>query len=225
MARLRRPGAASVWCCCILIAAVAAVQAQQQTFLDVLRNDPAHKLIVRAIDADKEGKIKEMLTRRMPITVLVPTDSALFKASVKLRNGRPLSELAPMAKNTCLITAVLKQHIMPGVHTVAQLRRSNTQASMLVTKKWNARSSRKVSVNWPLKLRTTSEDELAVASVANSRDPANPERWISATNGTIVEPFDVRAGGGIMHNVNALLLPTTNLTKLIKLTGCAMPVE
>jgi hypothetical protein len=33
--------------------------------------------------------------------------------------------------------------------------------------------------------------------------------------------MNVQAGGGMVHNVNQLLLPTTNMTRLIQITNCS----
>jgi hypothetical protein len=41
-------------------------------------------------------------------------------------------------------------------------------------------------------------------------------------NGTVISPMNVQAGGGMVHNVNQLLLPTTNMTRLIQITNCTV---
>jgi hypothetical protein len=33
--------------------------------------------------------------------------------------------------------------------------------------------------------------------------------------------MNVRAGSGILHNINGLLLPMTDLARLARVTGCA----
>lgn len=45
------------------------------SFYDALKKDPAHRLIVKAIDADKEGTTKQLLNSDVPVTALVPTDA------------------------------------------------------------------------------------------------------------------------------------------------------
>jgi hypothetical protein len=49
--------------------------ASQPSFYDVLKADPAHNLIMRAVEMDKEGVTKAMLQKKMPVTALVPTDT------------------------------------------------------------------------------------------------------------------------------------------------------
>jgi hypothetical protein len=41
-----------------------------------------------------------------------------------------------------------------------------------------------------------------------------------ATSAVLGKPRNVVAGKGIIHNINNVLLPTTNLTTLAKMTGC-----
>lgn len=45
------------------------------TFYDVLKADPQHKLIMRAVDSDPEGRMKRMLQDTVPVTAFVPVDS------------------------------------------------------------------------------------------------------------------------------------------------------
>lgn len=53
----------------------AVAQTENPSFYDVLKADPSHKLIMKAVDMDKEGKTKELLMKKLPVTALVPTDS------------------------------------------------------------------------------------------------------------------------------------------------------
>jgi len=57
-------------------------------------------------------------------------------------------------------------------------------------------------------------------SVAKIPDPNQPSKSVPATVGQIISPHDVVAGNGLIHNINALLLPMTNLTRLMQVTGC-----
>lgn len=41
-----------------------------------------------------------------------------------------------------------------------------------------------------------------------------------ATSTLLGKPRNMVAGKGIIHNINNVLLPTTNLTTLAKMTGC-----
>lgn len=61
--------------CLFYIAAVS--QAWAQTFYDVLKADPQHKLIMKAVDADPEGKMKQMLQDTAPVTAFVPIDKVI----------------------------------------------------------------------------------------------------------------------------------------------------
>jgi hypothetical protein len=58
------------------VGAQAGAQAGgQATFYDILKADPSHKLIMRAVDSDPAGKLKALLQQQVPITAFVPTDS------------------------------------------------------------------------------------------------------------------------------------------------------
>ena len=65
-----------------------------------------------------------------------------------------------------------------------------------------------------------SNGEVNVMSAAKMPDPSNPKKQVPATQAQIISPHDVEVGSGIIHNINALLLPMTNLTRLIQVTGC-----
>jgi hypothetical protein len=54
--------------------AAAVAHTRGQTFYDVLKADPQHKLIMKAVDADPEGKMKQMLQDTAPVTAFVPID-------------------------------------------------------------------------------------------------------------------------------------------------------
>jgi hypothetical protein len=41
-----------------------------------------------------------------------------------------------------------------------------------------------------------------------------------ATSAVLGKPCNVVAGKGMLHNINNVLLPTTNITRLAKMTGC-----
>lgn len=53
----------------------AGAQVRAATFYDVLKADPQHKLIMRAVDADPDGKMKQLLQDTVPVTAFVPVDS------------------------------------------------------------------------------------------------------------------------------------------------------
>lgn len=91
-------------------------------------------------------------------TMLHPSSSAccgvvqaFIKSAMKLKLAKP-SETAAFMKNHCLITAILKQHMVPGRYDTAALRELNTKPSMLVTKKMVPNTKGKVTVSWPLKI-------------------------------------------------------------------------
>jgi hypothetical protein len=65
-----------------------------------------------------------------------------------------------------------------------------------------------------------SSGAISVASAAKTPDPGNPSKQVPATQAQIIPPFDVEVGSGIIHNIDGLLLPMTNLTRLIQITGC-----
>lgn len=56
--------------------------------------------------------------------------------------------------NTCLIESILKQHIVVGVYNTTQLQTLGSKQSMLITKKWDAKAKKNVSVTWPLRFKT-----------------------------------------------------------------------
>ncbi len=53
----------------------AGTQTWAATFYDVLKADPQHRMIMRAVDADPAGKMKLMLQDTVPVTAFVPVDS------------------------------------------------------------------------------------------------------------------------------------------------------
>jgi hypothetical protein len=59
-----------------------------------------------------------------------------------------------------------------------------------------------------------------IASAAQIPEPGNPSRKIAATTGTLVSPMNVRASNGMLHNINGLLLPMTDIARLMKMTNC-----
>lgn len=63
-----------------MICCFAVALGQDLTFYDAIKKDPAHKLIMKAIDADTTGETKRLLTHNMPVTALVPTDAVSGKA-------------------------------------------------------------------------------------------------------------------------------------------------
>jgi hypothetical protein len=65
-----------------------------------------------------------------------------------------------------------------------------------------------------------SGDSISVASAAKVPDPSNPNKQVAATQAQIISPHDVEVGSGIIHNIDGLLLPMTNLTRLMQITGC-----
>ncbi|WIA19017.1 hypothetical protein OEZ85_003678 [Tetradesmus obliquus] len=216
-----KSSAGLVLCFVVCVAAtVARAQsvggASQPSFYDVLKADPAHKLIMRAVEMDKEGVTKAMLQKKMPVTALVPTDTAFILAGLKYKLGSRPEDMQKIMQNTCLINAILKQHIIPGVYNTTQLRKLYSKPSMLVTKK--AEGSKMVPVYWPLKFKyLEASDALTVSSSAVDAKTKKP-----IINGTVISPMNVQAGGGMVHNVNALLLPTTNMTRLIQITNCSV---
>lgn len=52
----------------------AGTQTWAATFYDVLKADPQHKLIMKAVDADPAGTMKKMLQDTAPVTAFVPVD-------------------------------------------------------------------------------------------------------------------------------------------------------
>lgn len=65
-----------------------------------------------------------------------------------------------------------------------------------------------------------SSGEVHVASAAKTPDPSDPAKTVPATTVQIVAPYDVEVGAGIIHNINGLLLPMTNLTRLAHVARC-----
>lgn len=191
--------------------------AQAPTFYDVLKKDPLHRLIIRAVDADPQGIAKRLLTQTMPVTALVPTDSvrlrllhgqfmalkglccvcgttmcmcillsdgsshgvlcvphatplssrhwvrlscittklqAFVSAGIKYKMGTRPEDLQRIFKNTCLINAILRQHIIPGVYNTTQLHSVYEKQSLLITKKYDNATKKAVAVSWPLRFRT-----------------------------------------------------------------------
>lgn len=76
---------------------------------------------------------------------------AFIKSAMKLKLVKP-SDSAAFMKNHCLITAILKQHMVPGRYDSAALKELNSKPSMLVTKKMVPNTKGKVTVSWPLKI-------------------------------------------------------------------------
>ncbi len=64
-----------------------------------------------------------------------------------------------------------------------------------------------------------SADNGALSVSSAAVDPVTKKLSIT---GTVTAPMDVVAGGGMVHNVNALMLPTTNMTRLMQITNCTM---
>lgn len=58
----------------MVLHAAAVAHTRGQTFYDVLKADPQHKLIMKAVDADPDGKMKQMLQDTAPVTAFVPVD-------------------------------------------------------------------------------------------------------------------------------------------------------
>jgi hypothetical protein len=69
-------------------------------------------------------------------------------------------------------------------------------------------------------LHANCRSDINVASAAKTADPNNPNKEVPATQAQIVAPHDVEVGAGIIHNINGLLLPMTNLTRLMQVAGC-----
>jgi hypothetical protein len=38
---------------------------------------------------------------------------------------------------------------------------------------------------------------------------------------SLISPVNVKAGTGVMHNINQVLLPTTNITRLLQIANCS----
>jgi hypothetical protein len=70
---------------------------------------------------------------------------------MKMKLTKP-SDVAGFMKNHCLISAILKQHMVPGRFDTAALREVNSRPSMLVTKKMVPNTKGKVTVSWPVKI-------------------------------------------------------------------------
>jgi len=59
--------------------------------------------------------------------------------------------------------------------------------------------------------------QLTISSA--SVDPATKKPNIM---GSLVGASNIRAGAGIIHNINQLMLPTTNITRLLQITNCTL---
>lgn len=70
---------------------------------------------------------------------------------MKYKLGTSPKDIDRFMQNSCLIMAILKQHIIPGVYNTTQLQKLYTKPSMLVTHKYDGKKM--VSVNWPLKFK------------------------------------------------------------------------
>lgn len=237
--------------------------------------------------------MRVVCNQRAPTPGGCVSSQAFIKSAVKLRTlGHKGVDAGSVMKNHCLIGAILKQHMLPGVYDtdrLAALAGKPGQASMLVTKKMVPNTKGKLTVSWPLKFSKgwvcsvqsnelnaagswaargtlslnsskraitrrractsssrsprvcllaarclavapppsrmhlcTCRDgkDLSVASAAQMPDPKAPAKKIAATTGTLVAPMNVRAGSGIIHNINGLLLPMTDLARMMKVTNC-----
>eukprot|EP00775_Hariotina_reticulata_P006740 gene6740-6960_t len=122
---------------------------------------------------------------------------AFILSAIKYKLGSSPADMKKLMGNTCLIGAILKQHIIPGVFTTEQLRQIYSKPSLLITQ--NARG------------------ELTISSA--SVDPATKRPNIM---GSLTGAKNIRAGSGIVHNINQLMLPTTNITRLLQITNCTL---
>jgi hypothetical protein len=86
------------------------------------------------------------------VMVVVVPAQAFIKAAMKLKNIAKGSDSAALMKNHCLVTAILKQHMVPGRFDTAALKDMESRPSMLVTKKMVPNTKGKVTVSWPLKI-------------------------------------------------------------------------
>lgn len=73
---------------------------------------------------------------------------------MKLKSITKGSDSAALMKNHCLVTAILKQHMVPGRFDTAALKEMESRPSMLVTKKMVPNTKGKVTVSWPLNIAT-----------------------------------------------------------------------
>ncbi|KAF6266281.1 hypothetical protein COO60DRAFT_1474230 [Scenedesmus sp. NREL 46B-D3] len=135
----------------------------------------------------------------MSAAMLLPLQ-AFVKASIKFGLGNDTTKL--MA-NTCLINALLRYHTMSPGMTQTQLANIASRNSMLVV------------------TSTVSGAKTTTAKVLKFQPEGNNVRVTGGATSTLLgKPHNVVAGKGIIHNINNVLLPTTNLTTLAKMTGC-----
>lgn len=67
------------------------VSAQATTMYDALKKNPAHKLLMLAIDEDKDGSLKRLLQKRdEPITALVPNTAVSVLQRLEVTSAREL---------------------------------------------------------------------------------------------------------------------------------------
>jgi hypothetical protein len=86
------------------------------------------------------------------VVVLLLPAQAFIKAAMKLKNLAKGPDSAALMTNHCLVTAILKQHMVPGRYDTAALKEMESSPSMLVTKKMVPNTKGKVTVSWPLKI-------------------------------------------------------------------------
>jgi hypothetical protein len=92
------------------------------------------------------------VTSTSPPALLLLLLQAFIRAAMRLRGAsRGGMGAGELMKNHCLIAAILKQHMLPGVYETAQLEQMDRRGSMLVTKKTDPATGEQVSVSWPLK--------------------------------------------------------------------------
>jgi len=79
---------------------------------------------------------------------------AFVLSAIKYKLGSSPADMKKLMSNTCLIGAILKQHIIPGLYTTEQLDEIYSKPSLLITQKWDPQTKKKVNVHWPLKFKT-----------------------------------------------------------------------
>eukprot|EP00775_Hariotina_reticulata_P006741 gene6741-6961_t len=173
-------------CFDLALPGTAVAAGQPASFYDVLKSDTSHKLIAQAVDADP--KTKAMLQKALPVTAFVPTDAAFVVAGIKYKLGTSPADLKKFMSNTCLINAVLKQHIIAGVYDTAALKTISSKPSMLVTQQYTTQQRKMVNAAWPLKFKTNIAGAVTIMSAAVDK---NNQPLINAA---VVSPANVKAG-------------------------------
>ena len=151
------------------------------TIVDVAVQAGTFKTLVAAVQA---AGLVDMLNGQGPFTVFAPTDEAFAKL--------PGGTVDKLLKDTPKLKNILLYHVVAG--------------KVMADDAANLTSAKTVQ-GQDIRIDASSKEELGKDEVAFARDSVHWHRYLLLNDSSYVVKADVKADNGVIHVINAVLLP------------------